>query len=59
MSERDQRTQEATPQRLKKAREEGKYPASKEFVAGVQFAVTPRGLRATTLLDLNSRKELQ
>lgn len=39
MSERDQRTEKATPQRLKKAREEGKYPTSKEFVAGVQFAV--------------------
>ena len=31
------------------------------FVAlsGVQFVVTPRGLRMTSLLDLNSRKELQ
>lgn len=39
MSERDQRTEKATPQRLKKAREEGKYPTSKEFVSGVQFSV--------------------
>ena len=39
MSERDQRTEKATPQRLKKSREEGKYPSSKEFVSGVQFAV--------------------
>lgn len=39
MSERDQRTEKATPQRIKKAREEGKYPTSKEFVSGVQFAV--------------------
>lgn len=39
MSERDQRTEKATPQRIKKAREEGKYLASKEFVAGVQFTV--------------------
>ena len=39
MSERDQRTEKATPQRLKKAREEGKYPTSKEFVSGVQIAV--------------------
>jgi len=38
VSERDQRTERATPQRLKKAREEGKYPTSKEFVSGVQFA---------------------
>jgi flagellar biosynthesis protein FlhB len=36
---RDQRTEKATPQRLKKAREEGKFPTSKEFVSGVQFAV--------------------
>jgi osmoprotectant transport system permease protein len=28
-------------------------------LAGVQLAVTPRGLRGTSLLDLNSRKELQ
>jgi flagellar biosynthetic protein FlhB len=39
VSERDQKTEKATPQRLKKAREEGKYPTSKEFVSGVQFAV--------------------
>lgn len=39
MSESDQRTEKATPQRLKKAREEGKYPTSKEFTSGVQFAV--------------------
>jgi flagellar biosynthetic protein FlhB len=39
VSERDQRTEKATPQRLKKAREEGKFPTSKEFVSGVQFAV--------------------
>ena len=35
----DQKTQKATPQRLKKAREDGKFPTSKEFVSGVQFAV--------------------
>lgn len=39
MSERGQRTENATPQRLKKAREEGKFPVSKEFVSAVQFAV--------------------
>jgi flagellar biosynthetic protein FlhB len=37
--ENDQRTEKATPQRLKKAREEGKYPTSKEFISGVQFAL--------------------
>lgn len=35
----DQKTEKATPQRLKKAREDGKFPTSKEFVSGVQFAV--------------------
>lgn len=39
MSERDQRTEQATPQRLKKTREEGRFPVSKEFIAAVQFAV--------------------
>lgn len=35
----DQKTEKATPQRLKKAREDGEFPTSKEFVSGVQFAV--------------------
>lgn len=39
MSERGQRTETATPQRLKKAREEGKFPVSKEFASAVQFSV--------------------
>ena len=37
MSDKHQRTEKPTPQRIRKAREEGRYPASKEFVAGVQF----------------------
>ena len=47
MSERGQRTEKATPQRLKKAREEGKYPVSKEFVSAVQFLVLVALLLAT------------
>ena len=39
MSERGQRTENATPQRLKKAREDGKFPVSKEFASAVQFCV--------------------
>ena len=39
MSERDQRTEKPTQQRLKKAREEGKFPSSREFISGIQFAV--------------------
>lgn len=39
MSDRDQRTEQATPQRLRKAREEGRLPASREVLAAVQFAV--------------------
>lgn len=39
MQDRDQRTEQATPQRLRKAREEGRFPTSKEAVAAVQFLV--------------------
>jgi flagellar biosynthetic protein FlhB len=37
MAGRDQRTEKPTPQKLRKAREEGRFPVSREFVAGVQF----------------------
>jgi len=39
MSDRDQRTEQPTPHRLRKAREEGRFPASREAVAAVQFVV--------------------
>ena len=39
MSDRSQRTEKATPQRIRKARDEGRFPVSREFVAAVQFAV--------------------
>lgn len=39
MAGNEQRTEQPTPQRLKKARSEGRFPASREFVAAVQFAV--------------------
>ncbi|MBI5086272.1 MAG: EscU/YscU/HrcU family type III secretion system export apparatus switch protein [Acidobacteria bacterium] len=39
MADRDQRTEQPTQQRLRKAREEGRFPVSREFVAAVQFAV--------------------
>lgn len=39
MSDRSQRTEKATPQRIRKARTEGRFPVSKELVAAVQFAV--------------------
>jgi flagellar biosynthetic protein FlhB len=39
MSDRSQRTEKPTPQRIRKARTEGRFPASREFVAAVQFAV--------------------
>lgn len=47
MPERDQKTQNATPQRLKKAREEGNYPVSKEFVSAVEFSFLIAILLAT------------
>jgi flagellar biosynthesis protein FlhB len=33
----EQRTEKATPKRLQKAREEGQFPASKDFVSAVQY----------------------
>ncbi len=37
MADKGQRTEQATRQRLQKARREGQFPASKEFVAALQF----------------------
>lgn len=37
MPDRSQRTEEPTPRRLEKARREGQFPVSREFVSGVQF----------------------
>ena len=37
MSGNEQRTEQPTQQRLKKARDEGRFAVSREFVAGVQF----------------------
>jgi flagellar biosynthetic protein FlhB len=33
----EQRTEQATPRRLQKAREDGQFPASKDFVSAVQY----------------------
>src|SRR3954452_2298266 len=33
----EQRTEQATPRRLEKAREDGQFPASKDFVSAVQY----------------------
>ena len=40
MSDRSQRTEKPTPQRLKKARSEGRFASSKELVSAAQFAVS-------------------
>jgi flagellar biosynthetic protein FlhB len=37
MADSSQQTEKATPQRLKKAREKGDFPATREFVAAFQF----------------------
>lgn len=37
MADNSRRTEKATPQRLKKAREKGDFPATREFVAAFQF----------------------
>jgi flagellar biosynthetic protein FlhB len=39
MPDRSGQTEQATPRRLQKAREEGQYPAAREFVAALQFLV--------------------
>jgi flagellar biosynthetic protein FlhB len=37
MADNSQRTEKATPQRLKKAREKGDFPAARDFVSALQF----------------------
>lgn len=69
MSDRDQRTEDPTEQRLRKSRDEGRFAVSKEFVAGVQFLVfvwlltnwsagwfqqTLRGMRSMILASFQS-----
>ena len=39
MADQGQKTEKPTPQRLKKAREEGRFPSSREFLFGLQFLV--------------------
>lgn len=39
MADRDQQTEKPTQRRLEKARKEGHFPVSKEFVSGAQFLV--------------------
>ncbi len=37
MPDNSEKTEKATPQRLKKARKEGQFPAAREFVSAIQF----------------------
>lgn len=39
MADKWQRTEDPTPRRLERARQEGQFPAAREFVAALQFAV--------------------
>ncbi len=39
MADQAERTEQPTPRRLEKARKEGRFPASREFVLAVEFAV--------------------
>jgi flagellar biosynthetic protein FlhB len=39
MSQKDQRTEQPTQRRLEKARKEGQFPVSREFVSSVQFTI--------------------
>jgi flagellar biosynthetic protein FlhB len=38
MADKSQKTEKPTPHRLKKAREEGRFPSAREFVSAAQFA---------------------
>ncbi len=48
MSDRSQRTEQPTPKRQEKARKEGQFPASRDFVAGCQFLAVVAVLSAYT-----------
>ena len=37
MADKSQRTEQPTPRRIQKARQEGRFAASREFVSAVQF----------------------
>ena len=39
MADKSRQTEKPTPRKLEKARQEGQFPVSKEFVNGVQFLV--------------------
>ena len=39
MADKSHQTEQATPRRLEKAREEGNYPSARQFVSGIQFLV--------------------
>ena len=39
MPDQDQKTEQPTPRRLEKARKEGQFPASREFVSSLQFGI--------------------
>jgi len=53
MADKSQNTEKATPQRLKKAREDGRFPSAREFVSAVQFVsfVAWIGYAGTSCLD--------
>lgn len=58
MADHGQRTEQPTPRRLEKARREGRFPVSKEFVGGITFAAfvwlltTKTAPAAGTLLEV-------
>ncbi|RPJ02442.1 MAG: EscU/YscU/HrcU family type III secretion system export apparatus switch protein [Chloroflexi bacterium] len=39
MADKSQQTEQATPRRIHKARQEGRFPSARQFVSGVQFCV--------------------
>ena len=39
MADKSQQTEKATPRRLEKARNDGRFVSARDFVAGVQFLI--------------------
>ena len=58
MANKDQKTEKASPQRLKKAREEGKWAVSKEFVSAFQFMTFVFILSAWSAGGLTNMREV-
>jgi len=58
MADKSQQTEKATPRKLNKAREEGRFVSAREFVAGVQFLVFVSIAAAWSLRMMSSLQDV-